>query len=182
MAVRFPELTVQKGAALYLAVLLLFVPLRLLVGFFVAALVHELCHVAALVVLGHPVYGIFLGISGARIKTELLSPRDEFICALAGPLGALLVFSIARWIPTVCLFVLLQSLYNLIPLYPMDGGRALRSVCGVWRYGKYVFAVLEIATCSLILALGFWAAFRLKLGILPLAASLCMVFPALCEK
>ena len=52
-----------------------------------------------------------------------MPPGAELICALAGPGGSLLL-GLAP-IPELAVCGLIQGLFNLIPLMPMDGGRAL---------------------------------------------------------
>ena len=151
------ELRVRPVVVLVLAGVLMRIPIPLVCAAVAAACFHELCHLAALKLLGHPVLRIELGPLGARIVTEELEPVDELICALAGPLGALLLLSVARWVPLVALFALAQSAWNLIPLYPMDGGRAVRSLLtllGVRSRGIFLW---EGIFCLLVGLGGLWA-------------------------
>lgn len=179
------ELRTSAGLPLYLAALLLLLPLRWVLAALSAAAVHELFHIAALLLLGHPVRAMKVGLFGARIVTEPLPEGHELICALAGPLGGLALLGLAKWLPAVSVCALFQSLYNLLPIFPADGGRALR--CGVrlffpGRIGERVAEGLEILTLSGILAVGILGSFFLKLGPVPILAALCMVFPAVKKK
>ncbi len=182
MPKKLPELSAQKGLALHLAALLLFAPFPLVGAILIAAVFHELCHIAALALLGHPVQGISICATGARIRTEPLPAFHEIICALAGPLGALLLLLFARWFPLVAVCALIQSVYNLLPIYPADGGRALRCGICLMGLGDKVFEGIEIIMVSLFLALGIWGTFRWRIGPIPLALSLCLVIPGIQKK
>ena len=179
---QFPEIRLQKGIGIYFSILILLLPAPWLVAGCVAAGVHELCHVAALRILRYPVNQIRFCMSGARIITGPLSPFHELVCSLAGPLGGMMLIPLLQVWPMVCLFVVLQSLYNLIPLYPMDGGRAMRSIFTLLGLGDRMFAGWEILVSAFILALGIWSAFRFELGFPAVVISLFAVLPALSEK
>ena len=109
-----------------LAVLLL--PLRVLLGIVLAAAVHELGHLAVMYFLGVPVLGINLYPGGARIAAGPMEPGEEVICALAGPVAGALVIFAWKWFPELAVAGLVQTVFNLIPIYPLDGGRVVRLV------------------------------------------------------
>ena len=110
-----------------MAVLLL--PLRVLLGIVLAAAVHELGHLTAMYFLGVPVLGIVFRPSGARIEAGPMEPGVEVICALAGPVaGAVTIFA-WKWFPELAVAGLVQTVFNLIPVYPLDGGRVARNIC-----------------------------------------------------
>jgi Zn-dependent protease len=115
--------------------------LAIAVALFASVLVHELAH--SLYALGHggKVRSITLHMVGGM--SELTAPpRSEILMALAGPaislaLGGLFVglagLTTGRGLPNVSfgLFYLGQlnlvlGLFNLLPAFPMDGGRILR--------------------------------------------------------
>ena len=110
-----------------LAILLL--PLRVLLGIFLAAAVHELGHLAAMYILGVPVLGIVLRPGGARIEAGPMEPGEEILCALAGPVAGSLVIFAWKWFPELAVAGLVQTVFNLIPIYPLDGGRVARNIC-----------------------------------------------------
>ena len=55
-----------------------------------------------------------------------MSTTKTLICVLAGPIGSLLLLLYIRWIPRIAFCALVQTIYNLLPIYPLDGGRAIR--------------------------------------------------------
>ena len=110
----------------YVAALLLLAPLKWLLAAGCAAAIHELSHLAMIYLLGIEVYSVQIGLRGTKIITEPMTDKSELLCAIAGPAGGLLILFFARWIPRVALCAAFQSIYNLLPIYPLDGGRALR--------------------------------------------------------
>ena len=113
---------------LVLGLYLLLLPFQWVVAMIIAAAVHEMGHCVALYLLGEPVLGITVGPFGARIETFPLAPRAEMISALAGPGFGLMLCLLWKWIPIVAVFAFFQSVFNLLPLWPMDGGRVLQAV------------------------------------------------------
>ena len=115
--------------------------------FFLCVILHELAHCLVAVRYGLPVRGITLFALGgvSHIGRDVPSPRVEFAIALAGPATSLLLGGLAAllWLPlhqvsrpTGDLLLWLGSLnlvlaiFNLLPGFPLDGGRLLRSI--VW--------------------------------------------------
>lgn len=120
--------------------------------FFTSVLAHELMHSLVAKHYGIPVSSITLFILGgiAQITEEPDRPRVEFLVALAGPLtsiiiglvfgllwlflplGAEIAIAVFFWLAWINL---LLGVFNLIPGFPMDGGRVLRSILW-WRTGN----------------------------------------------
>ena len=112
-----------------LGLMLLLFPLRFLVGVLLAAFIHELGHLLALKLAGGRVLSIRLRSCGARIEAAPMPPGRTALCALAGPAaGALTIFAYKTF-PELALAGLVQTVFNLLPVYPLDGGRALRNIC-----------------------------------------------------
>ena len=120
---------VEGGVWIVLGLAVLLLPLRVLLGIILAAAVHELGHLAAMYFLGVPVLGINLHPGGARIEAGAMEPGTEILSALAGPAaGAVTIFA-WKWFPELAVAGLVQTVFNLIPIYPLDGGRVARNIC-----------------------------------------------------
>lgn len=117
--------------------------------FFASVLLHELAHGAVALRNNIPVGAITLFVFGgmAQIAEEPREPGVEFRIAVAGPLVSFLlglvfcglyvlipprvevVLAVLSWLGWINLML---GIFNLIPAFPMDGGRVLRSVIW-WR-------------------------------------------------
>ncbi len=124
------------SACVLAAFLLLTLPLRWLLAAVFAAGVHEMCHVLAVRLCGGRIFRIQIGPAGAALETDSLSFPREMLCALAGPAGSLLLLSLGKWFPEAAICGAVQGIYNLLPVYPLDGGRALRCFLGMVMPGE----------------------------------------------
>lgn len=166
---RTDQLEFTPWACFYGAVLLLILPLRWLVSAAAAAAVHELCHYLAIRLCGGAVTGVRIGAGGIVMETTPLEPKQELICALAGPAGSLALLLFSRWIPVAALCGAAQGIFNLLPLFPMDGGRILRSavlLTAPERTETICHTVEGVCLLGMLL-LGLYGTLKLSLGLLP---------------
>jgi Zn-dependent protease/CBS domain-containing protein len=108
---------------------------------FASVLAHELGHALTALRFSVRVEGITLFLFGgvARLKEEPKRARDEFVIAAAGPLVSIVVTGLAAVIASVATGAVgalayylaftngLLVAFNLIPGFPLDGGRMLRA-------------------------------------------------------
>lgn len=169
---------ISPAACIFLALSLLILPLKWLFAAIIAASFHEMCHAFAVYLCYGQVYHLDLGARGAKMKASPLSRLEELFCVLAGPIGGLLLLLFFRWIPRIALCAGFQSLYNLLPIYPLDGGRALR--CGIEiilseQHSLQVCAVVEALCLAAIICLSVYGALVLNLGIGALIPAIIIV-------
>lgn len=98
-------------------------PWRWLIAMLTAATVHEMGHLALLRIEQVSVDRLTIGLSGARIIVAPLSLRQELLCACAGPGAAAMLIGLGKYYPELAICAFVQSVYNLIPVMPFDGGR-----------------------------------------------------------
>jgi Zn-dependent protease/CBS domain-containing protein len=130
-------------------------------GLFVSVLIHEFSHSFMALALGLRVRSITLFIFGgvSSIAGEAQRSLDEFLIAVVGPLSSLVlaaVFWAARQVAGVdgtplgaflgylAFINLMLALFNLVPGFPLDGGRVLRSI--VWATTGSLRRATQIAS------------------------------------
>jgi len=121
--------------------------------FFASLVVHELAHSIVCIRNGIPVKSITLFIFGgvARISREAPRPTAELVMAMAGPLASVAIAAffggiwwltrntiepVAAMASYLGLINAILAAFNMIPGYPLDGGRVFRSVMW-WTIGNY---------------------------------------------
>ena len=159
----------QPSTFFLMAALILLLPLDWLLAAVFAAAVHEFGHLAAIKLLdGQPV-SISLGFLGAKIHTGPLTNKAEFLCAAAGPCASLALLFLSRLFPKLALCGMVQGMFNLIPLYPLDGGRMLyclvRRCCP--RQTERIFCFVQRLILRGFLVFSLLAGIRGKSGVMP---------------
>ena len=104
---------------------MLLVPTKLVLAWGIAVAVHELSHYLALKFFCVDVNGICISAAGIQMNIGEMSVVQELVCALAGPMGGLCLLLFSKWLPCTAVCGFVQSVFNLLPIYPLDGGRAL---------------------------------------------------------
>ncbi|UCG83240.1 MAG: site-2 protease family protein [Dehalococcoidia bacterium] len=121
--------------------------------FFASLLLHELAHSMLAIRKGIVVRDITLFIFGgaARISREADNPGTEFLMAIVGPLSSVALAGIFAllWLlgrntsepltavgMYLCWINLALAAFNMLPGFPLDGGRVMRSIVW-WRSRNY---------------------------------------------
>lgn len=144
-----------------------------MLGLFVCIVLHEMGHALVAKHYKLPISQITLFIFGgiAEIKKEPPSAKIEFLVAIAGPIVSV-VLSVFMYYLTqlgahfgwpvaiigvtgyLALINVVIVIFNLIPAFPLDGGRVFRSI--LWGWKKNLGWATTIAT-----RLGTWFSFFL---------------------
>ena len=167
---KFP-VTIQGGCFILLALMLLMLPLTWVAAAIFAALIHECFHIGAAILLSGKIYRIQIGANGAKMELQTLPPGKELIVAAAGPVGSALMVLLTRWMPRTAICAFVHCIYNLLPLFPFDGGRILSCICICLfseEKGGRVFLLLQKICRILLLSLCIPVA--MQWGILPASA------------
>lgn len=173
LVIRAGKVTVYPGFLLLFAVFYFFDPGWLIPAAAVSVTIHELGHIATLFIMGIPINAVNLSMTGIAIKIDgrLIGYRGEIIAALSGPCASIILSLgatyAARAVNCEFLYILsgmsaVHGIFNLLPIRPLDGGRAaqaiLYSVFGR-RYGERSLKLAESALIFLLTAAGFWLYF-----------------------
>ena len=152
------------------------------VGLLLSIVIHEFAHSVVARHYGIPMRGIMLFIFGgvAEMGAEPPNAKSEFLMAIAGPLtsfviaafsfgvgaairiagapGVAAVFAYLAWINVIL------GLFNLVPAFPLDGGRVLRAA--IWSRKRDIVPATRIASRIgvgfgfFLMLLGIWDVFR----------------------
>ena len=140
---RYPELSSHAYAWMGVSVA---------IGVFFSIVFHEFSHSIVARYFGMPIRGITLFIFGgvAEMESEPPDPKAEFLMAIAGPISSFLI-SAALWgiaviaqgaawpqpligvLSTLAVINFTVAVFNLVPAFPLDGGRVLRAALWHWR-------------------------------------------------
>jgi Zn-dependent protease/predicted transcriptional regulator len=151
--------------------------------FFASILVHELAHSFVALAKGIPVRSITLFVFGgvAQIGREPDRPMTEFQIAIAGPIASALLAvgfgivaylagdqferlsALAGWLSAINL---LLAAFNLVPGFPLDGGRIFRAA--LWHMTGSLTKATRIAAGTgqgvgyALIFLGIWTGFTVN--------------------
>jgi len=122
------------------------------IGLFASIIIHELSHSLVARRFGMPMKGITLFMFGgvAQMSEEAQTPKGEFWMAIAGPIASFTlagvffllhvisdivdapvpVYGVLAYLAWINIIV---ACFNLLPAFPLDGGRILRAVLWGWK-------------------------------------------------
>ena len=134
-----------------------------MLGMFVSLILHELSHSLVARSYGLKVGGITLFIFGgvAELEEEPHDPKSEFLIAIAGPLMSLFLAALFYGAATLAapqtgsnyasavfgylaLINLVLAVFNMIPAFPLDGGRVLRAL--IWGVTQDLLRATRISS------------------------------------
>ena len=174
----FPETYTDANGKKFPWFVYLAMGLAAALGLFSSIIFHELSHSLVARRYGLPMKGITLFIFGgvAEMSKEPESPKAEFMMAIAGPLSSVLVVGVfyglalmggrLGWpIPVtgvlgwIAFMNALLVGFNLIPGFPLDGGRVLRSILWQWkdnlRWATRIASQVGAGFGAVLIGLGF---------------------------
>lgn len=143
--------------------------------FTISALIHELGHAITADRLGYRLKRVVLMPYGAVIKGDNVEMdyRDEIKIALSGPLLSLMIAGlfVSLWwlVPTaypytelVVVANLSLAAVNLLPAYPLDGGRVVTAAASMWlgrKKARRISRILGIILAAAVICLFIYSIF-----------------------
>jgi Zn-dependent protease/predicted transcriptional regulator len=146
-----------------------------IIGLAFSIVFHEFAHSMVARQYGMPIRGITLFIFGgvAEMEDEPPSAKSELLMAIAGPIASLVIGGVfyllsayalaAKWpVPVqgtlhyLMLINLVLAVFNLVPAFPLDGGRVLRAILWAWR-GDVMWATRIASGAGSLLGLAIMA-------------------------
>ena len=135
------KFTIHPTFIVFAVTLIFFKKGILLLTYLVVLIIHELTHAFVAKKLGYTIKNIKLSPFGIclNLNSKEIRPKDEIKIALAGPAInlAICLFLVCLWwfVPSsfnhtniFCYANLITCLFNLIPAFPLDGGRVLLAI------------------------------------------------------
>jgi len=165
------------------------------IQYIIVLLLHELMHATIARRLGYKMNKIVLYPFGVSLSGEddEFSPRDEIKISLAGPVLNLLLCVICFalwWIEPIsyyytsvfCTVNVVCGLFNLLPVFPLDGGRICLAILSIFFDRKQSVKIIKGVTavfCTLLLLLCFasvFVKFNISFGIMSIVLFVSVLF------
>lgn len=165
-----PVIIITPAFCVISTILLFILPLQWSISWLISSAVHELGHTAAIWLCGVRVYSVKIDIGGAMIETEPMSTKTEMLTSAAGPLAGALILLFYRLWPVVAVCAMIQTVYNLLPVFPLDGGRILRCAALLLfpTQAEVVARIMERIVIACLFAASAICLVALELGPIPL--------------
>ena len=136
-----------QGTPVYLSLwfFLLFIifSVEATIGIFISVLIHEMAHAWMANRKGYNVYGITIDmLSGAAAIDSNMHDRDSIPITAAGPISTLMLAIVSYFanmfypndfLHTMFVINTYLFVFNILPIYPMDGGQIVRSMANLSR-------------------------------------------------
>lgn len=127
--------------SIWFFLLFLMLPPIAVVAVFTSVLIHELAHAWMANRKGYQVYGVSIDIlSGAASIDSNMHDRDSITIVAAGPISTLILcvssYFLEPFIPGIFITYMFNInlflfIFNILPIYPMDGGQIVRSLANL---------------------------------------------------
>ena len=150
---------------IYLCCLLLILPLPWLIGWLLAILVHECGHYSMVKLCGGEIVSLTAVFGGLHMTAAPQTRLRCILCIAGGPLFGALPVLLRGLFPEFAICSLMLTIYNTIPVRPLDGGRILEQLL---YCHKKALKILEVIVLGIILISCLCLSFCYKLGILPI--------------
>ncbi len=157
----------KVGASIILLIIicLLLKNFLLLLNYFLALVLHELAHLFVATNKGYKLKQMKLDMFGLSLSLDSqIEDKDAFAINIAGPLFNLILCVLCvvlycivpvsyRYINIFCFSNLCLAIFNLLPIFPLDGGKIFRSIFKSDKTYKRVDLILRLSLCFCLIIL-----------------------------
>lgn len=137
------------------------------INYILALTLHELAHLFIASKLGYSLKQFKLNIFGLSVElNEKINKQDSFYINLAGPMFNLLLCLICvslywlipasfKVLNTFCICNLVLAIFNLLPVYPLDGGKIFSTLIENEKKYKITSLIIRLILIGVFLVLFF---------------------------
>ena len=156
--------------SIWFFILFLWLPFTFIIAIFASVLIHELAHAFVAKRLGWTVYKIEVGLfTGSASVDTNIPEKDSIPVIAAGPLSNLILAIVSiplyliltgvnpfldRLLNDLFVVNIFMFIFNILPIYPMDGGRLLKDFLFLKMRNNRILAKKISGSVSLIFSLG----------------------------
>lgn len=133
MQIRKCTISIADSVWIPAAISLFFISFRWISAAILAAAVHELGHILAILVCKGEIKRIRIGLFGAKITSAPLDPWEAVICTAAGPAASFLLMLLYHALPRIAFCGVAQAIFNLLPIPGMDGFHLFQETKNMFR-------------------------------------------------
>lgn len=155
--------------SIWFFILFLWLPFTFIIAIFASVLIHELAHAFVAKRLGWTVYKIEVGLfTGSASVDTNIPEKDSIPVIAAGPLSNLILAIVSiplyliltgvnpfldRLLNDLFVVNMFMFIFNILPIYPMDGGRLLKDFLFLKMRNNRILAKKISGSVSLIFSL-----------------------------
>ena len=172
------KFTITTDFCIFVVLMLFLLPLRWLLGWLIATFLHELFHYVVLKLSGIDVFSLKITAGGVIMESEPVIGLKGVFCSLSGPIGGLSLLLLRRWMPCTAVCAWIHSVYNLLPIYPLDGGRALACFLELVfsdSTSRMISACVGCICFVCLITLGILSIFQYRLGPIPVLFAVMLI-------
>ena len=157
---------IDSAAFFVFAIAVLLLPIKWIAVWLVAIIVHELAHYLALRCFHCNCKEFRVGVGWIHMDAGALSIPQIILSTLAGPLASFSLLIFYRFVPELAICGCVHGFVNLLPLFPLDGGRICRCISSHSNKLAAIVAVYKLTMILLLLA-GVIMLLRVRYGAIP---------------